>query len=99
MTTYAKVGDWNAICDVCGFQFKASEMRKRWDGAMVCKDDWEPRHPQELRRALRDSDSVPWTRPRPADVFILVCTVSGRSAVAGRAMAGCAISGRPFTGP
>lgn len=41
------LGDSNAICDECGFQYKHSQLRKRWDGAMVCDKDWEARHPQD----------------------------------------------------
>lgn len=48
---YYAHGDWNAICDECGFKFKASKLRKRYDGFMVCQRCWEPRHPSELRRA------------------------------------------------
>lgn len=56
-------GDWNAICDSCGKKLKASELTKRWDGLMVCKDDYEPRHQQDFLRARKDKISVPWTRP------------------------------------
>lgn len=45
---YYKHGDQNAICDECGFKFKLSELRARWDGAQVCSLDWEPRHPRDL---------------------------------------------------
>jgi hypothetical protein len=36
---------------------------KRWDGFMVDKDCWEPRHPQDLLRAKPDDQSVPWSSP------------------------------------
>jgi hypothetical protein len=57
------IGGHNAICDVCGLKYKADELLKRWDGAMVCKWDWEPRHPQEFIRAKRDVTPLPFTRP------------------------------------
>lgn len=44
-------GDWNAVCDRCGFEFKASELRRDWQGLMVCPEDFERRHPQEFIRA------------------------------------------------
>jgi hypothetical protein len=69
---YYKPGDWNAICETCGFQYKASELKKTWDGKMVCSKDWEPRHPQEFVRGVVDKQSVPWTRPEPDDVFTSV---------------------------
>lgn len=59
---YFKPGDWNAYCDVCGFKFKASQLRKRWDGHMVCEKDYEERHPQELIRMPKEDTSVPWSR-------------------------------------
>jgi len=65
-----KSGDWWAICDSCGQKHKASEMKKRWDGFFVCSDDWEERHPQDFVKARQDKISVPWTRPRPTDLFI-----------------------------
>ena len=62
---------WAAICDECGFEFRSDELRKRWDGAMVCWKDWEPRHPQELQNTrAADKQSVPWSRPEPEDVFL-----------------------------
>lgn len=67
---FHKPGDWNAICDVCGFKFKASELRKRWDGVMVCKKDWEPRHPQELIRIKADNQNVPFVRDDPDPTFL-----------------------------
>ena len=59
---YFKPGDRNAICDGCGFKFKASQLRKRWDGYMVCEDDWEPRHPQDLVEARIRRNISPDTR-------------------------------------
>lgn len=41
-------GDYNLICHVCGAKIKASQSRLRWDGVLVCPEDWEPRHPQEM---------------------------------------------------
>ena len=68
--TWFDSGDWNAICDVCGFKFKASQLKKRWDGLMVCDGDWEQRHPQELIRPIAESPALPWTRPEATDVSI-----------------------------
>lgn len=55
-------GQWNAVCDVCGFEFKAKELKKRWDGFMVCKEDFEVRHSLDFQRAREERVSVPWTR-------------------------------------
>ena len=63
-------GQWNAICDVCGQKYKSGDMKKRWDGLMVCHNDWEPRHPQDFLRAVPDRQAVPWSRPRTEDIFV-----------------------------
>lgn len=57
------LGDHNAICDVCGWKFKASDLRKRWDNAMVCGEDYEERHPMDFFRGRPDDQSVEWNRP------------------------------------
>ncbi len=62
-------GEWNTICDVCGWKYKASDLRKRWDGFMVCEPDWEKRHDQDFLRAVEDDQSVPWTRAEGSDSF------------------------------
>ena len=56
-------GGYNSICDVCGFKYKASELMKRWDGLMVCKWDWEPRHPQQFIKNINDQPNLPFVRP------------------------------------
>jgi hypothetical protein len=69
-----KKGDWNALCPVCGFQFKASQLRKRWDGVMVCRKDWEPRHPQDFLKTIPEKNP-PWTQPEPTDRFVTVAAI------------------------
>lgn len=56
-------GDWNGQCDQCGFAFKFSELRKRWDGAWVDDRCFEPRQPQDFVRAVRDNMAPPVARP------------------------------------
>jgi hypothetical protein len=67
--TYDK-GNWKAICDACGREFKATQLRKRWDGFMVCSGDWEPRQPQDFVRGVADFQAPPFTRPESSDTFI-----------------------------
>ena len=94
-------GDWAAICDQCGMKYKASQLRKRYDGFMVCSADWETRHPQEFVRAVPDNRPLPWTRPEAPDQFISVtynpltlsCSVFGHFSQADYAEADCAIVG------
>ena len=40
-------GTYKRECDVCGFDFLRSELRKRWDGAIVCKEDYEDKHDRD----------------------------------------------------
>jgi len=51
-------GDNWIICDVCGFAIYGSEAKDRWDGLVVCKEDWEPRHPQDFVRARKDKQKI-----------------------------------------
>ena len=55
-------GSYNVVCDECGFKFKASELRRRWDGAMVDDACFESRHPQDFIRAKKDSNVLPFIR-------------------------------------
>lgn len=66
-----ELGTWNAVCDRCGWYFKAYELRKEWTGLMTChgpgtNDCWEPKHPQLTIQAIPDSQVVPYPRPEPA---------------------------------
>jgi len=92
-----KSGDWWAICDVCSKKVKASKIKHRWDGLLVCPEDFEHRHPQDFIKVRQDKITVPFLRPRPQDVFIevtyldtLTCTPTGRYAVADLGTANCA---------
>lgn len=91
--TWWEQGQYDAICDVCGFSFKSGKLKKRYDGMMVCAEDWEARHPLERTVSIRSPATLPWTRPEPADTFIEAnfCTPEGRQGVAGYGEAGCAI--------
>jgi hypothetical protein len=72
---YYKHGDFNAICDSCLFKFKGSELRKQWDGQMVCKDCFEERHPQDSLRPRPERNKLPWTRPEPESQYITVAEI------------------------
>ena len=83
-------GDWVALCDSCGRKFKASSLKRRWDGLMVCSEDWEPRQTQDYVRGRAEKQIPSWTRSEPADHII---TTPTNFAIAGIAVAGMAISG------
>lgn len=65
MGDYYEKGTHNAICDRCGLEFKAHQLRKTWDGLYVCKHDFEHRHPQERLRPTKDIQKVEWVRSDP----------------------------------
>lgn len=88
---YYKAGCWNVICAVCGVQYKSDEIKKRWDGQLVCKDDWEPRHSLDFLRATTERGTVPFSNPEPTDVFVEVGYIAGT--IAGIAIAGTSITG------
>jgi len=65
-------GDSYGICDQCGFKYRLSVMKKRWDGALVCKKDWEEQHPQEFLRGGHDRIKYPGDiRPEQDPNYIL----------------------------
>ena len=69
-------GEWNVICDVCGFEYKASELLERWDGQRVCKKDWEPRHVLDFFRPRKDHMEVAWARDDASRVSYYVANVT-----------------------
>lgn len=66
---YFLSGAWNFFCDLCGAKKKSTEGTKTWDGFWVCKHHKEVRNPQDFLRGVKDDQSVPWSRPEPADTF------------------------------
>lgn len=88
---YYKSGEWNVTCDVCSKKIKASESKQRWDGLIVCADDFEYRHPQDFVRARQDKISVPFTRPIPTLTYVtLACDIWTSQGVADEGVADCA---------
>ena len=82
MTSYFKSGTWNSVCAVCGFEFKADQLQKRWDGVYVCDKDMEPRHELDFFKVPAEKDqTVPWTQHDDNEEAITVDT-DGSVAVA-----------------
>jgi hypothetical protein len=80
-------GDFWRICDVCGFQCRASQTSKRWDGLMVCEADFETRHPQDFVRGRLDRQNVPNARPEAVPIMIGPLTTTTLEAAAAGATA------------
>jgi len=59
------------LCDQCGGKFRAKDCYNRWDGLLVCKEDWELRNPQETLHPARSEPRINPKRIRsePADQF------------------------------
>lgn len=90
--TYFKSGSWNVHCDVCGFKFKSDQIKKRWDGLMVCEADWEMDHPQKYLRVGEDRQSVPFVRKQNDDTFQQICYIWGSSCYADLGEADCMLA-------
>jgi hypothetical protein len=86
-------GAHNVHCDVCGFKFKSTDIKKRWDGLMVCVEDWEMDHPQKFLRVPEDRQTVPYVRKQNDDTFLTICYIWARSAYADMGTADCMIVG------
>jgi hypothetical protein len=94
---YRPLDHW-FTCDVCGFDFRAHQGKKRWDGFWVCNRDWETRQPQDFVRGRKDKITPDQPlRPVPLEAEVAkFCTVSGQSGVSGTGIAGCMVSGNPL---
>lgn len=94
-----RAGDFYRICDVCGFQYRASQTRKRWDNLMVCLADFEERHPQDFVRGRKDNQNVPEPRPEPIDTLVgPLTTTTTAAAVAGATTINVELSTRMQSG-
>jgi hypothetical protein len=69
---YYESGGWNLICDVCSIKYKAKKAKQRWDGFIVCPNCYEQRHPQDFVKTRQDKISVPFSRPIPQEIFVVV---------------------------
>ena len=78
---YLELGDWNAVCWVCGNKRKASKLKKHWQGYWVCPEHWEARHPQDFVKGITEKPTPPWVQPQPGAVYVntdwLLCEDSG----------------------
>lgn len=88
---YLALGDWNTVCFECGMKFKASIMRKHWQGYWVCPTHWEARHPQDFVKGLPDDQTPGWVQPKPADVFATFPTAADTTAIPHYAIPGYSI--------
>ncbi len=67
-----------AISDRSGLRYRYQDMRREWTGALVGKDEFEPKHPQ-LGPFKEVSDAESLFNPRPDRVEPQVVFVGGAS--------------------
>ncbi len=65
-------GEFNVTCDRCSKKIKAHKAKHEWTGFIVCEDCFETRHPQDFVKAHSDKISVPFVRPIPEYIFVVV---------------------------
>ena len=78
MSKFATGKNSFAISDRSGFRYRYKDMRKEWTGALVGKDEWEPKQPQlGPFRKVADAQALKDARPdssNPVQPFLVVTT-------------------------
>jgi hypothetical protein len=69
-------GEFYQVDDRTGFPQRSRRMRKEWTNAIVDKNRWEARHPQDFVRGVVDDQTVPEPRPRQTDTFLGVLSTT-----------------------
>jgi len=59
------------MCDRCGFEVAYLSLLKEWTGFKVCKECWEPKHPQLKPRGAFDPQTLREPRPDRDDDSVL----------------------------
>ena len=83
-------GDNWVVCDICGFDIRASDIKETWDHLLVCPEDYNPRHEQDFVRSRKDKIVATIIRPTAEGLDI--------SPIYGATIAGEAIAGISFAG-
>lgn len=93
---YLNLGDWNALCTLCGRKRKASEMVQVEQGIpgagqYMCPEHRWHRNPQDFVRGMPDDMTPPWVQTNP-DIFIEFCTPNQETALPDYGVADCMIA-------
>ncbi len=67
------------ICQRCGLEYPLHKLRKEWTGLLVCKEDFDYRHPQEFVKGVVDKQTVDHPAPEPTDYFLSTNEVTPES--------------------
>ena len=54
-----------ALCDICGQQYKLSQLRKQWNNWKACPECYSPKQPQQLNTPTNTVDPQALYEPRP----------------------------------
>ena len=73
---FAKGKYAKAISDRSGMEFPYNEMVKEWNGSLVHKSEFEPKHPQ-LTPSTKDGDNEALKNTRPARSEPIVVFLGG----------------------
>lgn len=68
-----RIGDWLVEDEESGKVYYRSQIKERWDGALVSRKSWETRQPQEFVEALSDPQAL--TDIRPAETVAVAANV------------------------
>jgi len=64
MSRFSSGKDSYAISDRSGFRYRYKDMRREWNGLLVGKDEWEPKHSQlDPFRKVFDAEALKDARP------------------------------------
>ena len=76
MAKYALGKNALGISDRSGFQYLLNRMKKEWTGALVGRDEWDPKQPQlRTRRTLAEAQALKNPRPATPEALTIVLNV------------------------
>jgi len=90
---------WYILCDVCGKKIYNTDAFQRWDGLLVCANDYERKHPLlGYRYKPKDgegsvSSKQLFTGHEDLSQSVLVCDIYTSMGISGYGTAGCAQAG------
>lgn len=84
MSKFAQGKHAYGISDRSGFRYRYKDMRREWNGLLVGRDEYDPKHPQlgPFRKVV-DAQALKDARPdriEPLQVFVGVQTVENHKA-------------------
>lgn len=87
-------GDHWVECDVCGFEYRHSVMKERWDNLVVCPQDYEVRHPQDFVRGREEDQNAKGLQRSQTNEAFIDNPCFDHSAIPNKMIPGCILPGR-----